>query len=233
MTARGIGNAASFFLAWSGRKNDDVDPEFGSFGRNLSIVAAINNVSFTIDQVLVGSLFSMEIMASYGLATRLSEPFRVLGILINRLAWPKAVKMGGVEAARKFFSKFFVLLVVLAVMALAVLAVFPFLIKWVFPRYTDAIPLTFLMVVSSLLSVLVTYLETFYISQDHLRRFFYAASTVRPALTILLMLPFIHWWGFYGAVYARLLVRLGATVVLCARMIPERGMPPKDGAGGS
>jgi O-antigen/teichoic acid export membrane protein len=222
LASRGVGNLAAFYFAYTRRENDSTDPEFGRLGRNFSIVAAINNVSFTIDQVLVGSLFSMEIMASYGLATRLSEPFRVIGFLINRLAWPKAVKMGGAEAARKFYSKFFILLAVLVLMAAGVLGLFPLLIRWVFPRYTDATSLTFLMVISSLLSVLVTYLETYYISQDHLQRFYYAASTLRPALTILLMYPFIKIWGFYGAVYARLLVRFAAAVILCVRMQPER-----------
>ncbi|MCZ7585337.1 MAG: oligosaccharide flippase family protein [Deltaproteobacteria bacterium] len=219
--ARALCNAVAFFVADRRRVNADADGDFARDGRNLSFVAAVNNISFTIDQVLVGSLFTMEIMASYALATRLSEPFRFLGVLINRLAWPKAVKMRGSDAAGKFTSKFYLLVLGAAALTLLSFAVIPPVMRWLFPMYTDAVGLSLLMIVSALVSVLVTYLETYFISQDHLQRFYYFASTARPTATIVLMYPFIHWWGFVGAVYARLVVRAAATLVLLWRMIAE------------
>ncbi len=219
--ARGAGN----LLAWARLRpllrNKDLGDNFDRLGRRFSVVAAVNGISYTIDQVLVGTLFTMEIMASYGLASRLSEPFRFLGIAVNRLAWPKAARMEGSEVARKFLSKLIWLLVLLAGMLVMAFAVMPFFIRFVFPSYQDVAPLAMLMIVSAMSAVIVAYLETYFISQDKLHRFYYFASTARPVATIALMFPFIHWWGFWGAVYARLGVRLLSGIVLTLRMVAE------------
>ncbi|MBZ0273385.1 lipopolysaccharide biosynthesis protein [bacterium] len=223
---RGAANSIATLAVWRRRANDNVEEGFDAFGRNLSWIAALNNVSFTIDQVLVGTFYDLPVMAVYGLATRLSEPFRVIGTVINRLAWPKAVTLEARDAARKFLSKLAVLVAVLTALALVTAAAFPFVLRLFFPAYANSWPLVLLMIASALLSVVVTYLETYYISQDHLQRTYYLASTIRPTLTIALIVPFLAIWGIYGAVIARLVVRFGACVVLTARMLPERHRVP-------
>ncbi len=221
LAARGAGNLLAYFRMRGLLRNRNVDEKFDGFGKRLSAVAAVNGISYSIDQVLVGSLFTMEIMASYGLASRLSEPFRFLGLAVNRLAWPKAARMQGPYVAGKFLSKLALLMAMLIIISLAVFASMPFLIRFVFPAYRDVTPLAMLMIFSAMSAVVVTYLETYFISQDNLQRFYYFASTARPAATIALMIPCMHWWGFWGAVWARLFVRLASAVVLTGRMYIE------------
>ncbi len=219
---RGAGNLIAYTMLTRGLANRDGDPEFARFGWNLSLVAAVNSVSHYVDRFLVGTFYPLETMASYALAANITEPIHVLSVFVNRLAWPKAVRMDAREAAEKFHGKFFLLLAVIAVMFIALALAFPLLIALLFPKYADSIGLVIWMVASALAGLVVTYLETYYISQDHLQRVFYRASTIRPIAVILLMGPFMWLWGAMGAVYARLAVRVVAAIVLFARLARER-----------
>ncbi|MCC6158714.1 MAG: lipopolysaccharide biosynthesis protein [Deltaproteobacteria bacterium] len=219
---RGVGNLIAYAMLARTLVNREGDPEFSRFGWNLSLVAAVNSVSHYIDRFLVGTFYPLETMASYALAANITEPIHVLSVFMNRLAWPKAVRMDAREAAAKFSGKFPILLAVIALMFVGLALVFPMVISLLFPKYVDSISLVIWMVASALAGLVVTYLETYYISQDHLQRVFYWASTIRPIAVILLMGPFMLMCGAMGAVYARLAVRVVASAVLFARLIRER-----------
>ncbi len=219
---RGVGNLVAYALLARGLANRETDPEFSRFGWNLSLVAAVNSVSHYVDRFLVGTFYPLETMASYALSANITEPIHVLSVFVNRLAWPKAVRMEPREAARKFHGKFGLLLAVIALLFVALALVFPVFISLLFPKYADSIGLVMWMVASALAGLVVTYLETYYISQDHLQRVFYWASTVRPIAVMALMGPCMWQWGAMGAVYARLAVRVVASVVLYVRLARER-----------
>lgn len=220
--ARGIANIAAYQFAHRGRSNDNVDDDFRSFGGNLSWVAAINSVSHYLDRVLVGSMFSMETMAVYALAANITEPLHVLSVFVNRLAWPKGARMEPAVAAQKFHDKFgWLLLAGAAVFAASLIAV-PVLIRLLFPDYRDAVVLTYWMTASALLGIFVTYLETYLISQDHLHRTFYAASVARPLAVVAALYPCMVVWGYMGAIYARLAVRVASVIVLYGLLRREK-----------
>ena len=216
--ARGFGQLLCILWAARQRENDDVDPDFTRFGNRQSALAILGNLSFYLDSVIVGVLFPLETMAEYAFANVITNPLRNVGAVINRLIFPKMVKLSGRAFAKKTLSKAFFLIALLAGMGAAYALLLPFVLKWLFPMYASASPYILMMMVSALIGVMVIYLETYYLSQDRFARTYYAVTIVRPALIIVLLPILIHAFGVYGAIGAKLVVRLAETVYLMARL---------------
>lgn len=198
--------------------NRKVDEDFRRYGWNLSLVGIVGGISYHLDRVIVGATLGLETMAAYELSFRLTEPLRSLGVFLNKLVFPRVVKVSGAAVAKRFLSRTFILTAGLA--GLGVLATWlcgP-LIRLIFPNYPEAIGLTRWMLWSALISVTLIYLETFYLAQERFVRTYYAVSTLRPVAIIALLPFFIARWGALGAIGAKLLVRVAEALILTIKL---------------
>ncbi|MDP8222699.1 MAG: methyltransferase domain-containing protein [Candidatus Lernaella stagnicola] len=233
MATRGVGNYIGL-TAVKRRvlRNEEVDHDFHSFGWNLSLVGIVGGISYHLDRIIVGATLGLTTMAAYELAFRLSEPIRSLGVFLNKLVFPRAVKVSGAAVATRFLMRLGPMVLLLAVAGVAgTVLVDPFM-RVVFPKYPETIPLAKWMIWSALISVALIYLETFYLSQERFHRTFYLASLLRP-LAIIIMLPFfIVRWGVYGAIWTKLIVRLAESVLLGIKLLYDRGKLRREEAAG-
>jgi hypothetical protein len=218
LATRGLGQLICVGLVWRTRTNDNVEGDFTAFGNRLSALSALGSVSFHLDRVLIGSTFALAIMADYNLAAILTNPLRNLGVMVNRLIFPKMLNQSGRQFARKVFAKSFYLIALLAGTGAAFYFAFPFLLNWVFPKYTGIAGYANWMMAAELVAVLVIYLETYYLSQDKLLRTYYFVNFARPIL-ILVCLPIaLFVWGLYGAILTKLIIRAIEAIYLLLRL---------------
>lgn len=219
MSVRAVGNAATYLL--TRRRfiaNDQVDEDFHRFGWNLSLAGIVGGTSYQLDRIIVGGLLGLEVMAAYELAFRLTDPLRNLGVFLNKLLFPRAVRVSGLAVASRFFSRVVLLGGAMAAAGLVITWLLDPVIHLLFPKYPEAVPLARWMAWSALIAVVLIYLETFYISQERFHRTYYTAILVRPIAIIVLLPVFIYHWGVFGAIWAKLVVRLAASVALFIKL---------------
>jgi O-antigen/teichoic acid export membrane protein/SAM-dependent methyltransferase len=229
MAVRGLGNFAALGVVnHTVIENDHVESDFKRFGWNLSLVGIIGGVSYHLDRIIIGATIGLTTMAAYELAFRLTEPIRSLGVFLNKLVFPRAVKVSGEAVARRFLMRLIPMVGVLSVAGVVgTVLIGPFM-GLLFPTYPEAVPLARWMVWSALISVALIYLETFYLSQERFNRTFYLASLLRPVAIIVLLPFFIARWGVYGAIWTKLLVRLAESVALSIKLFFDRRLMQRE-----
>ncbi|NLH49882.1 MAG: methyltransferase domain-containing protein [Myxococcales bacterium] len=201
--------------------NRKVDADFRRYGWNLSLVGIVGGISYHLDRVIVGATLGLETMAAYELSFRLTEPLRSLGVFLNKLVFPRAVKVSGAAVARRFLSRTFIMSAGLAGLGVIGVWLCGPAIRLVFPNYPEAIGMTRWMIWSALISIVLIYLETYYLAQERFVRTYYAVSALRPIGIIVLLPFFIARWGAYGAIGAKLLVRVFEAVFLVAKLTAD------------
>lgn len=223
MGARALGHLAAVgLIKWRLLTNDKVDDEFHSFGWNLSLIGVVGGTSNQLDRIIVGGMLGLEAIAAYELAYRLTDPVRNLGVFLNKLLFPRVVRVSGAAVARRFLSRILPLGLGLVVCGVVGSLLIGPVMHLLFPKYPEAVPYAVWMFWSTLVAVVLIYLETFYISQDRFQRTYYIAATARSLGVIILLPFFIYWWGVFGAIWARLLMRIGQGVVLLIKLFFDR-----------
>ena len=225
MGSRGLLHILSYvYLQKAVLTNNRVDEDFSRFGWNLSLVGIIGGTAFQLDRIIIGSALGLEVMAGYELAMRLTDPVRNIGVFMNKLLFPRAVRVSGAAVARRFFSRLFPLTLALGAMGVAATLVLPPLMHWLFPKYREAVPLAQWQTWSSLVAVALIYLETYYLSQERFHRTYYWVNIVRPLAIIALLPVFIWRWGVYGAIWTTLLARAVSGLYMWFRLFLDRGL---------
>lgn len=219
LAVRGLGQLLCMVLSYRTRENDNIEEGFVKFGYKLSALSALGTISFYLDRVLVGTIFSAAMMAEFNLASIITTPLRNIGVVINRLIFPKMVNLEGRRFALKTFFKAFYLIGALTVIGLIYFLLIPIILRWLFPIYENIRPYVNWMMASELVAVVVIYLETYYLSQDNLLKTYYVVNIVRPA-AIIVLLPILMYIfpGLYGAIFAKLFVRAAEALYLLARI---------------
>ncbi|MDP8257637.1 MAG: oligosaccharide flippase family protein [Candidatus Alcyoniella australis] len=220
---RAASNLIVTFASLGRSANRETSEEFIPFGRNLTLSQIPGVLAYSFDRVYIGSVIDMVVMANYHLAFTVADPVRILGTLVNKLAYPRLVNRSGPELVSKVRRRVWLLIPGLALVGLAYGLLMNLAVPLFFSKYVDALPLINLMIVSSLIGVLTIYFETFFLSQDRLHKMYYTVSVGRPLLIIALTPPLIYLYGAIGAVWARLAVRALASVVLWLRLLTLPG----------
>lgn len=218
LAGRGIGQLVCIALAYRSRENDEIGDDFASFGNRQSAVSALGSLATYLDSVLVGAFFPLSTMAEYNLANILTNPLRNFGSVINRLVFPKMVKLAGRDFALKTFKKGLLLCSGLVVIGIAFYLALPVALTWLFPKYLAVAPYANVMIISALFGALLIYLETFYLSQDAFHKVFYIVTIARSTAIICLLPVLMFFFGVFGAIYAKLFVRGAEALYLLARL---------------
>ena len=223
MGARGLLHILSYvFLQKFFLTNKRVDDDFSRFGWNLSLVGIIGGTAFQLDRIIIGSALGLEVMAGYELSMRLTDPVRNIGVFMNKLLFPRAVRVSGASVARRFFARVIPLSLALVAMGVAATLALPPLMHWLFPKYREAVPLAQWQTWSSLVAVALIYLETYYLSQERFHATYYWVNVVRP-LAIIVLLPLFIWrWGVFGAIWTTLLARTASGVYMIGTLYFHR-----------
>ncbi|HDH97282.1 MAG TPA: hypothetical protein ENF73_06120, partial [Proteobacteria bacterium] len=166
LMGQGVVLVAGLFVALGLRSNADRDPNFLSYGTILSGIAILGSLSYYADRLAVGSLLSMQDLADYGVAFLLTEPLRELGVVLNRLFFPRFAAEQRVARDMSYLRALALAALTFALLYYPVLLIYRFGVGWLFPRYADVLPLVKWLLVAAFAGVFVILLETYFLSQD-------------------------------------------------------------------
>lgn len=181
----------------------DEDLHSNTYGKHLSVVNFIDSVAAQLDKILVFHFVGAAGLAVYTFAQNIPEQINGLFSNIYSIALPRFTRRPITEIRPWLFRKMLRFGVVLIAVAGLYVLIAPWLFKTFFPQYIEAVRLTQILSLSTVL--LVGLLPTAVLHAKKAQKIIYATrgiiSTARIALVIVLVIPF----GLPGVVAASLL----------------------------
>jgi len=193
--------------------NSEKDNEAIPYGKHLSLMGVLGIIASYFDRLLVFHYWGAADLALYSIA--IAPPEQIKGVLTNihNLAFPKFAQRKDEEIRSGIGSKFIrsTLLGIVVVSAYIIAA--PFIFKFFFPKYIDAVFISQIFSLS-LLNISFGPAETYLAAKKKIKEL-YIVNTAVPILQIGLMTVFTLWQGILGLVIARILTRyLGVLLIL-------------------
>lgn len=201
-----------FNLSRKMAKNDDIDNASISFGKHMTLIAAISDVSLNIDKILLANFLSFEELAIYAFAIALPEQIKSSAKNIATLLLPKLSVMDE-NLIRNIMIKRFVQLTIFAVLIIVVYIVCaPFIYETLFPTYTESIFYSQIFMLSfiTIPSLLIT--TTFKAKMR--KKELYIFNICSPIVLTIMLFVLIPSYGIMGAIIARVLTRLFGLIVI-------------------
>lgn len=176
------------------------DPETIGYGKHLSLMGVLGNVSLQADRILVFHFLGAVQLAVYSLALAVPQQLRVGSKILASAALPK-LSAGAAEPIRASLPRKSLVVLVVSVLLTSLYLVLaaPFF-RLFFPEYIAAIPYSQLFALVILFFPASLY-QQFLTARMEKRRL-YILQTIVPAIKIALLFLLIPWFGLYGAVWS-------------------------------
>lgn len=191
--------------------NDQKDSGMVSYGKHLSAINFIGVVLGQLDQILVFHYIGAAELAVYALAIAPVEHLKGLLKNVQALAFPRFAARTKEDVRTNIFSKAIRLGIFVGGITFCYIVIAPFFYKIFFPKYIDA-TLYSQIIALSLVGVAVNnFLNTFLESQAQEKKLM--QSNLFGIINIIIIFPFIAYFGLMGAVVGRLLGRFVSLLV--------------------
>ena len=193
------------------RPDSTEDPGAISYGKHLSFLSVLADISGQIDKILVWNRVGAASLATYSFAVAPVVQTRSFLTNVGPLATPKLAQRGLEELKQTLPRKLIIMfLALLAVVTVYILAA-PLLFKILFSQYADSVLYSQLFALSLLFlpkNILANTI-TLHAPQKYIYLFNISASLVRIGLLISLVFAF----GVLGAVFAYLMTELYTSIL--------------------
>lgn len=210
------------------RPNESTDDETLSYGKHLSFMSVLGNISSQLDRILIFHWFGAVQVGLYAVATAAPQQLRCVGKVLNTLASPKFAS-GSLDTFRQSLPrKAFLLFLASAVISATYILLAPLFFSVFFPGYLDALVYSqvfALMVIfspSSLFQQLVTtHAQT---------KTLYVMQISGPILKTILLFVLLPLWGIWGAILTGFILEVArfVFVVTILYRLPASTRTPVD-----
>lgn len=192
--------------------NTVVDNEMIPYGKHVTVIGAVNNISTAADRILIWHLLGPVSVAVYTFAQ--AVPMRATGVIkiLNRLAFPKMAEKSGPELKGRLFRSILFLCIPTTVIAGVYVLLVPYVFMWFFPQYLEAIPYAQLAGVPIALQPFSLF-STSLLAQAK-KRALYFFSFIMPVVRLTLFISLIPLLHLYGAVLAVIATKVIESIVL-------------------
>ena len=186
--------------------NNQEDPKAITYGKHLSLMNILSTISSQIDVVLLFHFLGPIQLAIYSFAIVIPE--RIKGMLKNimPLSMPKFAAKEMTDIQKTIWRKMFILFLALTGIAIAYILAAPFIFKFLFPKYIEA------MRISQIFSLSLVAYSTLPLSsalQAHKKiKYLYLTSNLSSVLQIIFLFVGVYFFGLIGAIIAQVLYRL-------------------------
>jgi len=203
-----------FFLLVTIKKfcpNKKKDKGTMSYGKHLSLVGVISNLSIYLDNILLFHYLGAVQVAIYVFAFAPVEQVRALYKTIPILAIPKLSNRSILEIDSILYKRLSRLFIIGAVIALLYLLVAPYIFKILFPRYLDSIFLSQLLSVILILRLPMAFLGAAVQSKLNVtpKNWLYWRTTPHIIFIVALFI-LTPLYGIAGAVISRVILLLSS-----------------------
>ncbi len=179
--------------------NKKEDPKTISYGKHLSLMDVINNISSYLDRFLIFHYLGAANLAVYYFAITMPQEIRAFLATINVLALPKLSVKSKEEIKINLIGKLKKLLFLATIVVFSYILISPFIYKIFFPKYLDSLPYSQIYIFS-LFSFPAGLLITSFRAKK-IKKELYQFKIIIPLVKIILLLILIPLFGIWGLVF--------------------------------
>jgi len=176
--------------------NDKTDPSLISYGKHLSLMTVLGNISSNLDKILLFQFLGAAELATYSFALAPISRLKSFLTPIETLAFPKFSERDPATLKKTLPRKMFLFfLIILGIVGIYIISA-PFIYKILLPNYVNAVPFTMILALSLLF--VPQKLLAGSLTAHSQKKALYVITTVGPIvkiLTLLILLPIIGIWG--------------------------------------
>lgn len=201
-----IFNVLWLYLCLKRADKSNVDLDSIKYGRHLSYTNVLSTIASYSDYILVYHLLGPESLAIYTFATLLPDTLRGLSKNISQAALPR-LAAGTTEGYFKNIPrKSFFLLIVIGAMTAVYYFASPIVIKTIFPKYQEMIPISKIYSLSLLASINIIPITLMLAKKKSKQIFtFTFTGSIVQIVSIVILIPL---FGIYGAITAKMLAHV-------------------------
>lgn len=192
-------------------------------GKHLSAIGAFQVIAAQLDQILIQRFFGYGSLANYSIATLIPEQIKdfvlsINGIILRRFSRHDNTPQVLQQTKRHFWTAMGGSII----LALAYIAVAPFILPWLFPQYQNQV-LPSIVYALGLIAMSTMVGLNFMQANNQIRRLwiFYTANTVLQIGSNLALIPFFGGWG-------AILSKTGTRLISLAFSYPASKPTPTD-----
>lgn len=186
--------------------NKEVDPHAIKYGKDLSAIYIISLVMNELDKILIFHYLGAIDLAIYSLAVAPNDQIKGALKNLNSLAFPKFAQKTSEDVRQSISHKVFLLGAMTSVMVIVYIAIAPIFFKVFFPKYLDSINYSQIIAISLIGAVISSFLYSVLESQKA-KKELYQYNLYSNAFNILVLFPMVFYFGIWGAVFSRFIVR--------------------------
>lgn len=194
------------------KPNKKKDPKTIPYGKHLSLINVILTIADQLDKILIFHYLGAIELAIYTLAIAPPVQIRKLCKNITTLAFPKLAQHKISEIKNTLPIKIFIFFLVMIPIVIIYILIAPYLYKFIFPQYTEAIFYSQIFVL-----VLLLYpkglMMTIFTTHLHKKKIYFI-STIMPLIRIGLLLILLPLYGILGTILAIIGTELISLILL-------------------
>lgn len=194
------------------QSNTNAEPEAIKYGKHLSAINIIGMVLGELDKILVFQLVGATNLAVYSLATAPTEQIKGLFKNVNALAFPKFAGQDIHEIKKSIYHKALVLLLSTSLVVGVYVLIAPWFFNLFFPKYLASIAYSQALAISLIAAIIAGFLYTALESQKA-KAELYKYNTYSNIFNVIILVPFVFYFGIWGAVITRSFTRLFTLVL--------------------
>jgi O-antigen/teichoic acid export membrane protein len=178
----------------------DHDAETLSFGKQLSIMNVMRQAAAHADKVLLWYMLGPVAVATFSIAQLATRYSGGIVTAVSHIALPKLATRDLPTLQATLSHKIGLFTLVTIPLMVAYIAIIPLLFRFLFPEYSDSIPLA--QILGLLFLFLPFSIYTNALTAHRQTKSLYIQSIFLPVISILVMVMLIHHYGVFGATYA-------------------------------
>jgi O-antigen/teichoic acid export membrane protein len=203
--------ASYFYTTHLYRPEGTEDPEMISYGKHLTFITILNTIADQADKVIVYHYVGAVELAVYTFATAI--PTQIKGVLkgVSPLAFPKFAIKSLDEVKRNTPSRMLRFLFVIIPIVIIYILCAPYIYRFFFPRYIDAISMS--RVFSLSLLAYISIIPTTILQAKKALPSLYGSNIIIALTKLALLFMGVSYAGVWGVVYARVVYEYAALLI--------------------
>jgi O-antigen/teichoic acid export membrane protein len=182
------------------------DPGMMHYGKHLSVIGILSGIAGNLDQILLFHYVGAVELAIYNFATAILDqtggPIKTIGTMVTaRFATHSDKNIG-----ENIWNKAWLFLLLGVGIIVVYIPLAPFIYKFFFPGYIVAVPYSQIYALS-MLGVFFTPFGSYLTAKKKIKEQ-YILNIINALLQIGLFAVGVIWWGLWGLVWARVIVRI-------------------------
>ena len=187
------------------RPNLETDEKTLSYGKHLSLMDVLNVIAEYFDRLLIFQLLGATELAIYSLAIAPVEKIKGYLKNIQTLALPKFSLRSGQEIKSTIYKKMSLLALFILIIVIFYIIFIPFAFRLFFPQYLSSIGYSQIFALSLVASAAMLAYSA--LLAQMARKELYRVNIIMPIIQIILLFICISFWGLWGAIWARVIIR--------------------------